>query len=86
MAIRNDKTIAEEARREYNEHPTDSVTVVGPFDPSPCPDLKSRKLYKRNGEWMVRCSGYWCKLTGVKIQMENPRIVTFLTEARNSYR
>lgn len=86
MTSRNDKTISEEARREYEDEPTDSVTVIGPFDPSHCPDLKTRKLYKRDGEWMVRCSGYWCELAGVKIQMENPRIVTFLTEAKESYR
>lgn len=84
--IRNGKTIHEEAKREHEQDPSDSVTVIGPFDPSHCPDLKSRKLYRRNGEWMVRVEGYWCKLTGVKVQLEDPRIVTFDTEARKSYR
>lgn len=86
MVAHAGKTVHEEARREYEDGPTNSVTVVGPFDPSHCPDLKTRRLYRRNGEWMVRCSGYWCELTGVKIQMDDPRIVTFVTEARNSYR
>jgi len=41
MVAHGGKTVHEEARREYEEGPTNSVTVVGPFDPSHCPDLKT---------------------------------------------
>lgn len=83
---RNGKTIHEEARREFEESATDSVNIYGPFETDTLPDIKTRKLYRRKGKWMVRCRGYWCELTGVKVQLENPRIVTFDTEARKAYR
>lgn len=86
MMSHNDKTIHEEAKREYEESATDSVNVYGPWETDAIPDTKSRKLYRRKGTWMVRCRGFWCELTGVKVQVEDPRIVVFETEARDSYR
>jgi len=84
MMSRNDKTIHEEAKRDKED--TGRVLIYGPFDSDIIPDTKSRKLYRRKGTWMVRCRGFWCELTGVKVQTEDPRIVVFDTEARDSYR
>lgn len=81
----NDKTVHEEAKRQ-SEKLTNNVNIYGPFSSGVNPRTKSRVLHRRNGEWMVRCSGYWCELTGVKVQVEDPRVVVFETEARDSYR
>lgn len=83
---RDTEVINEEARREYEDEPTDSVNVYGPWEADALPDTKTRKLYRRKGTWMVRCKGFWCELVGVKVQMEDPKIVVFDTEARDSYR
>lgn len=85
MMQRSKKTIHEEAKSQ-SEKLTNNVNVYGPFSSGINPRTKSRVLHRRNGKWMVRCSGYWCELTGVKVQLENPRVVVFDTEARNSYK
>lgn len=79
-----DYGVIEEVRRASEA--TGSVVVYDPFDSSILKDTGTRKVVWRDGMPYVRYHGFWCELNGFEVKTENPRIVVFRAEARDSYR
>jgi len=73
----------EEVVREKREN--GRVKFFDPFDNSFRPEILERKIYCRNDQWMVKCRGNWCLLSGFKLSQEYPRKAIFRADIRNRY-
>lgn len=74
----------DEVKREMEEKDGE-VFVYESLDNSVNPSKFEWKVYRRDDRWMVKFHGNWCEITGWKLDLEHPRIVSFRIDFCEKY-